>query len=253
MREYDQIAGYEPGSQVTDHAAIDQDQNAMESYLKLPNFPAAKNIYKYGGFSKSYAELTVPATPRNISKGALMFGTSTSGGAVAGKAYDKYPAGSTTIRFQYKTGDSQDTYTDCKAGGLIGEMMNPVMAYKYSGHDTDGCLDETKTVLVSFDSDGDRTVLKDVGATAIKHKNGRTLAGFSTGAGKKMLKDCGEDCGNGKRDYDDFMKFKAYYGVDDYADHWVTAALDGTSTAFTGPASNTDFSVAVGILMFARK
>ena len=52
------------------------------------------------------------------------------------------------------------------------------------------------------------------------------------------------ESGNGKRDYDDFMKFKAYYGVDDYADHWVTKALDGAKTEFTGPASNTDFSVA---------
>merc|ERR1719311_1707130 len=50
--------------------------------------------------------------------------------------------------------------------------------------------------------------------------------------------------GNEKRDYDDFMKFKAYYGVNDYADHWVTKALDGAKTEFTGPASNTDFSVA---------
>merc|ERR1719258_344725 len=246
--EYDQIAGYEPGSQVTDHAAIDQDQKAMESYLGT-NFPAARNIYKYGGFSKSYAELTVPATPRNISKGALMFGTSLPDEnnvtkAVAGKAYDNYPAGSTTIRFQYKTGDSQDTYSNCKAGGLIGALMTPAATYKYSSADTTGCIDETKTVLVSFDSDGGRTVLKDVGATAIKHKNGRTLAGFSTGAGKKMLKDCGKDCGNGKRDYVDFMKFKAYYGVNDYADHWVTKAFDKEKTAFTGPASNTDFSVA---------
>ena len=224
---------------MTDHAAIDQDQNAMESYLTLPNFPAAKNIYKLGGFSKSYAELTVPATPRAISKGAPMYATSLTGGAVAGKAYDNYGAGSTKIRFQYKTGDSQDTYSNCKAGGLIGALMDPAATYTYSGADTSGCVDVSKAVLVTFDSAGGRTVLKDVGATAIKHKNGRTLAGFSTGAGKKML-----ESGNGKRDYDDFMKFKAYYGVDDYADHWVTAALDGTSTAFTGPASNTDFSVA---------
>ena len=242
--EYDQIAGYEPGSQVTDHAAIDQDQNAMESYLKLPNFPAAKNIYKLGGFSKSYAELTVPATPRAISKGAPMYATSLTGGAVAGKAYDNYGAGSTKIRFQYKTGDSQDTYSNCKAGGLIGALMEPAATYTYSGADTSGCLDVSKAVLVTFDSAGGRTVLKDVGATAIKHKNGRTLAGFSTGAGKKMLKDCGTGCGNGKRDYDDFMKFKTYYGVNDYADHWVTKALDGAKTEFTGPASNTDFSVA---------
>ena len=141
----------------------------MESYLKLPNFPAAKNIYKLGGFSKSYAELTVPATPRAISKGAPMYATSLPDEngvtkAVAGKAYDNYKAGVTTIKFQYKTGDSQDTYSNCKAGGLLGTDY---------AH-TDGCVDATKTVLVTFDSDGDRTVLADVGATGganIEHKN----------------------------------------------------------------------------------
>ena len=64
--------------------------------------------------------------------------------------------------------------------GVIGALMDPAATYKYSGADTTGCIDVTKTVLVTFDSDGGRTVLKDVGATAIKHKNGRTLAGFST-------------------------------------------------------------------------
>jgi hypothetical protein len=202
------------------------------------DFAKARKIYKEGGFSKSYAELTVPATPRDIKKGAPMYATSISGGAVAGKAYQDYAMGATTIKFQYKTGDSQDTYTDCKAGGLIGALMEPAATYKYSGADTTGCLDETKTVLVSFDSDGDRTVLKDVGATGIKHKNGRTLAGFSTGAGKKMRTSC-VGC-----PYEDFMKFYNYYGVDDYGDRYVTAALDGTKVSFPGPASDTDFSVA---------
>ena len=78
--EYDQIAGYEPGSQVTDHAAIDQDQKAMESFIGPKtddeDFAKARKIYKKGGFSKSYAELTVPATPRAIKKGAPMYATS---------------------------------------------------------------------------------------------------------------------------------------------------------------------------------
>jgi len=231
--EYDQIAGYEPGSQVTDHAAIDQDQSAMESFLgkATPDFAAAKKIYKSGGFSKSYALLTVPALPRAIKKGSPMYATSISGGAVAGKSYDNYDAGVTEIKFQYKTGDSQDTYSNCKAGGLLGTDY---------AH-TDGCVDATKTVLVTFDSDGDRTVLADVGATGganIEHKNGRTLAGFSTGAGKKMRTSC-VGC-----PYEDFMKFYNYYGVDDYGDRYVTAALDGTKVSFPGPASDTDFSVA---------
>jgi hypothetical protein len=229
--EYDQIAGYEPGSQVTDHAAIDQDQNAMESFMGETktddDFAKAKKIYQEGGFSKSYAELTVPKTPRDIKKGAPMYATSISGGAVAGKAYDDFDAGSTTIKFQYKTGDNQDTYSTCKAGGLLGTGLEHI----------DGCVDITKgQVLVTFQSGGDRTVLADVGATVVAHKNGRKLAGFSTGAKKKMRDGC-VGC-----PYEDFMKFYNYYGMDTYADHWVTAAFDKGKTTFTAPASNTDFS-----------
>ena len=75
--EYDQIAGYEPGSQVTDHAAIDQDQKAMEQYMAgdgvTKSFVTARKIYKEGGFSKSYAELTVPAraTARGVTRPQL--------------------------------------------------------------------------------------------------------------------------------------------------------------------------------------
>jgi len=168
----------------------------------------------------------VPATPRAISKGAPMYATSISGGAVAGKAYDDFDAGSTTIKFQYKTGDSQDTYSTCKAGGLLGTGLEH----------TDGCVDITKNpVLVTFQSGGDRTVLADVGATAVAHKNGRKLAGFSTGAKGKMY-----ECTNCP--YDDYKKFYDYYGSFTYADDWVTAAFDKGKTAFTGPASDTDFS-----------
>jgi len=234
--EYDQIAGYEPGSQVTDHAAIDQDQAAMESFMGETktddDFAKAKKIYQEGGFSKSYAELTVPATPRDIKKGAPMYATSISGGAVAGKAYEDYNTVDskgnpvTTIKFQYKTGDSQDTYSTCKAGGLLGTGLEH----------TDGCVDLTKgPVLVTFQSGGDRTVLADVGATAVAHKNGRKLAGFSTGAKGKMY-----ECTNCP--YDDYKKFYDYYGSFTYADDWVTAAFDKGKTAFTGPASDTDFS-----------
>jgi len=229
--EYDEIAGYEPGSQVTDHAAIDQDQKAMESFMGETktddDFAKARKIYKEGGFSKSFAELTVPALPMVIKKGEPMYATSLTGGAVAGKAYEDYAKGATTIKFQYKTGDSQDTYSTCKAGGLLGTGLEH----------TDGCVDVNKTVLVTFgDKEVERTVLADVGATDVLHKNGRTLAGFSTGAKKKMREGC-VGC-----PYEDFMKFYNYYGMDKYADHWVTAAFDKGVTAFKAPASNTDFS-----------
>ena len=63
---YDRIAGYAPGSQVTDHNAIDLDQKVMETHLEAKTadgFAKALNVYDYGGNSKSYARLTIPAHP----------------------------------------------------------------------------------------------------------------------------------------------------------------------------------------------
>ena len=44
---YTSIAGYMPGSKVTEHNAVDMDQAAMETELKkgTPDFAAAKAIY----------------------------------------------------------------------------------------------------------------------------------------------------------------------------------------------------------------
>ena len=71
---YDRIAGYAPGSQVTDHNAVDLDQKVMETHLKANDFAKALDVYDKGGNSKSYAELTIaaPGTAKDITKGALM-------------------------------------------------------------------------------------------------------------------------------------------------------------------------------------
>ena len=157
---YDKIAGYAPGSQVTDHNAVDLDQSVMESYLSAGDFIKAKKIYEEGGNSKSYAELTIaaPGTAKDITKGALMEATRLVADnelqeptKAIGKAYDNYPAGSTKIRFQYKTSDTQwkvvdgkDTPAynqDCRVGG-----MDPDDDY----YSTAGCVDGSKQVMVTF-------------------------------------------------------------------------------------------------------
>ena len=145
---YDRIAGYAPGSQVTDHNAVDLDQKVMEDHLKAGDFAKALNVYAQGGNSKSYAGLTVPAISKNIKKGAPMTATDLSGATVSGKSYDNYDAGSTSIRFQYSTGNTQwnadgtPGYNDCRVGG-----MEPSDAY----YKTSGCVDGTKAVTVTFE------------------------------------------------------------------------------------------------------
>eukprot|EP00966_Prymnesium_polylepis_P146083 3374299-Prymnesium_polylepis.1 len=92
-----------PGSQVTDHNAIDLDQKAIEAALgETPvDWTTAENIYRNGGNSKSYTQFTVPSLTAAISKGTTITGFTsggTSGTAVAGKAYSSYSAGDTSIR-----------------------------------------------------------------------------------------------------------------------------------------------------------
>jgi hypothetical protein len=65
------------------------------------------------------------------------------------------------------------------------------------------------------------------GGNSVKSSSARTIKGFS-----KSLA--------GEPEYD---KFKAYYGDDNYADKWVSAAIAGTATGFSG-GGNADFSAA---------
>ena len=117
---YEAIAGYVPHSQVTDHNAIDLDQQAMEVELAEPaNFELATRIYEQGGNSKSYAEFTLPALVYDIPKGAEISGTSARGWTVLGKAYKDASRGDTVLKVQYITSDVQRTYVMCRVGGLV--------------------------------------------------------------------------------------------------------------------------------------
>ena len=208
------------GTQVTDHCAIDLDQAAIEQELAKQtdsSFDSAKKIYQEGGSSKSYAQITL-GQPLSVQlrKDTAMTGGSGDGGEVAGRAYDTYAAGTTTIKFQYKTSDIQANHVACMVGGLPSDLQT-----------MDGCLMSSGTINIggtdypySYDP-------------ATDNNNGRTIMGFSTDAGQKMRLSC-DGC-----PYDDHQYAYNYYGVDDYGHQWVTAALNGERTTFD--RGNADF------------
>lgn len=213
--DYDRIAGYMPGTQVGDHSAIDLDQAAIETELKLaiPNFDQAKEIYNEGGHSKSYALLNFHGIrPRSISKGDILSGTADNGRAVSGKAADDYVYQSDVIEIKlyYIVTDERDR---CQVGALALVDVN-----------TSGCFQEEGVLTTAEDGEvGSYTY------TPMDHnRNDRTIAGFSKQAGTKMA------------DMVDFEYFQAYYGKADYGDHWVTSAFNGTTTEFA--RGNADFS-----------
>lgn len=219
---YGKIAGYMPGSQVTDHCAIDLDQAAIESQLLLKtpeSFENARRIYNEGGNSKSYAEVTL-TTPlgTSISQGDSIMGKNTDGNEVSGKAYEDYVEGTVKIKVQYTTSDLQSSYMECQVGGLVETNLKGCFAGD-TGDLTIGGTEYAYTYNPAADNNA-----------------GRTIAGFSEGdnARDKMRVGC-KGC-----PYPDFQYFYDYYGTDEYAHQFIEAAFDGKKTQFIN--GNADFS-----------
>lgn len=217
---FEQIARYEPLSQVTDHNAIDLDQEAMEQQLSLANddaYAAALRIYSEGAYSKSVAVVNLSsALPVAVEKGTKIMGVGADGNQVAGKAYEDNAAGATSILVQYKTSDSQKNYVACQ----VGASTTP---------NTDGCFAATGSLTI------DATT--EIAYTYDPLENNiakRTIQGFSTSAQKKMA-----DCANCP--YPMYDKFYEYYGQYDYADQIILAAFAGKKTNFNN--FNNDFGL----------
>ena len=86
----------------------------------------------------------------------------------------------------------------------------------------------------------------------IVNVNGRTLQGFSTRARAEMLDPGSSSCPEGNIclyeswdcqgcPYKDFLPYHDYYEAADYADRWITAALDGAAMAGVTETRSVDF------------
>jgi len=216
----EQIAGYEPLSSVTDHNAIDLDQEAMEVQLSLGNedaYAQALRIYTEGAYSKSVAEVTLnEPLPVDVEKGTIIFGVGADGNQVAGKAYEDNAAGATSLIIQYRTSDSQKDYVNCQ----VGASTTP---------NTEGCFAASGTVLID-----DKHEVGYTYEPLVNNVAKRTIQGFSTAAQKKMA-----ECANCP--YEMYKKFYDFYGQFDYANQIVLAAFAGTETNFKN--FNNDFGL----------
>jgi len=192
------IAGYEPGSDVADHARVDLDQKALEDAVgedTEEGMAKAKRIYEEGGHSKSHAVLT-------LSTGLTMAVNKSDGisdGTTMAKSYSGYAVGDTEIKALYKELGA------CNVGGLDMTKL-------------DGCFPASGTITIG---DSDYMYTYD---PATDNNAARTIQGFSTKAGDKM-----EDDGT----HPEYQKTKTYYGTSDWADQWISNALDGTKYTYT--------------------
>jgi len=219
----EQIANYEPYSEVTDHNALDLDQEEMEVQLAIGNDEAffnAQQIYIDGGHSKSVAQVRLTAPLQvNVLKGTEMLGNTPSGNQVKLLAYDDNVAGSQYMKIQYMPSESQKNYVLCRVGASLDPM-------------TKGCLANTGVVII--DPEGDAIEIGYEYDLTKDNVNKRTIQRFSTGAKKRMY-----DCDDCPQNY--FKQFYDYYGEFDYGNQIVMAAFDGGATNLRN--FNSDFSM----------
>lgn len=136
---YEWIAGYEPRTLVTDHAAIDLDQAEIENLLEYRRLDAFRQIYEKGGHSQSIARVTIggdstiPILP--IPKSTIVIGRNDKGDVIRGRLVDEVSWTSddkdVTILVEYDASAEQANYVGCQVGGLV-KVVNATLA-------TDGC------------------------------------------------------------------------------------------------------------------
>jgi len=220
--DYEWLARYHPESIVTDHAAIDLDQLAIESQLARKTdegFQNAKAIYQQGGYSKSFAQLKLnDPLPFPIKKGTIVTGIDSSGASVAGTIMIDAEKGISTLSIQYKASESQADYVTCQVGALSSFGMEKL----------DGCFAVNGTIDINDE------VVEYTYDPKANNNNARTISDFSKSAGTKMF-NCGAGC-----PHQEFLKYYNYYGTLTYGDDMVLGALDGEKTLFKN--GNLDFS-----------
>jgi hypothetical protein len=122
---YEWIAGYEPRTLVTDHAAIDLDQKEMERLLTFRRLDSFKAIYEKGGHSQSIAKVTLvdalpPVMP--IPSSTIVIGWSANGDMVRGRLVEEVTWTSddkeVALLVEYEAGEVQGKFV-CQVGGLV--------------------------------------------------------------------------------------------------------------------------------------
>jgi hypothetical protein len=248
---YDAIVGYMPNSGVTDHNAIDLDQLAFENVLDSSdrNFEQGYYIYSQGGNSRSQATFTW-ATPLFMSVASSTSVRQDNGGVVASGALNPaYTVGGATMRLRYSIGDSQASYVGCRAGAIqtahttitggLSSRAAPLLTGCFTAT-SDLCIGGTGTVAACTGG----TIIPAANITSVAMSAGRTMRGFSVPSARSYT-------GCPGCPYKDYMYYYTYFGVLDYGNQFVLAALGNSGNSWagttvtwgTGSPAATDFPI----------
>ncbi|KAG7338804.1 hypothetical protein IV203_026278 [Nitzschia inconspicua] len=223
-RLFEHLAGYKPLTAIADHAKIDYDQAFIQSMVKANRMKQAIEMYKSGGFSQSIARLRLqhPVAPRMvIPEGTRIVGATMDGLVIKGTSVEDAFWSTNTeevvLLVEYETALNQSAY--CHVGSLAAT----------NARDIQGCFASQGTIKILDFQNGAPVYEYAYHYNPVSETyNGRTFQGMSTELDMSF--------GHSKH----FEKFEIYYGIADYADSWIEAALDGTATAFS--KGNADFS-----------
>lgn len=96
--EINRIMGYLPTLDVSDQAIIDLDQQKMEELVLSRKLLIAKEVYRKGGYSMSYAQMYLhnPVGSGNYPKGSKVYGVNDDAAPIAGRTMEDVSWNATT-------------------------------------------------------------------------------------------------------------------------------------------------------------
>ena len=197
-----------------DYNALDRDMERIIYYLEEydpSDYARVYSIYTQGGNSKPTATLTMPSSSLSIEVGAEVVGSNEGGsGSSAGTHLATGRVRSVSgnqVKVNYTIpADQANAHAFCLVGG-----MAP------ADQITDGCFRDVVEI-------GGQSYAP----TAIDNTEaGRTLQGFSTMASDRLRR-CSGAC-----PYWLFVEYADFYGVDDFGDKFVLAALGKPDNGYT--------------------
>jgi hypothetical protein len=224
---YTPIGGYVPMSRVTDHAAIDRDQQAIEELADAQKFTDAQKIYERGGNSRSQVVFTIPAQPFDIPSGKTVTGTSMDGGIAEG-ATRSVDAGGTSLTMRYTTYDSQASYVKCVYGAMS-EVTFAAGDRALTFLQPDKCFklgSPPSPITIKFND----SYSVQITPSNLSHTAGRTIQGFNLRPGDQNgAWSYYKYSGCPQCPYAEMLRFVEYYGGVNYANDMVMAALLGNT------------------------
>ena len=213
------IAGYVPAAAIITqtHAVVDIDVGIVEEFAALETadgFTTARKVYRQGGPTRLIGTLNLNLPlAHHVPLRTLVTGVNSEGELVEA-----------VVRSAFFMGGRQLQITYLRTNCVVGELKDP--------GEVDGCFAHSGVVLIG-DLTGVRYTYNSSDATPWTPTIAATTLRDFSDLAHVTMQNCTEGC-----PYPEFTKFFNYYGVANYGDRWVEAAIHAGETQFTYGRAN---------------